>query len=648
MTARKATKAMAILVSVDPTWQHARDVWLNLSALGEAAPTMAVADFSLSLPSDISERCRVAPVIASDDGGGGAVAAALGASVSDACVLESDGESSRGLSLSLTLRGSPAVPVAVFAPVNAPPLSEVSASAASSRACTRTPLPRLHAIELSPDGDGVVIGSADARAVVCWLRASCEPRSVALAGHIADVTAVRWFPSGKVVLTGGSDMRLRVFDARSGACAAMLIGHSGGIAGLAIIERGRHVLSVARDFTLRLWSIADRAQVASLTLSATPNGVCLLDLNCSATGAVHTAASVPASASGGSDSSKLAPPTFSAPAAFAGKFAAVPSDDGCVHLIDVSTMRCAGRVPLLGGGAGEDDNILPCYACSFPAAVAAAPEPHHGSRVAYRSDDSAVAAETTPAVSAAAAVSSEEEREAATPAVALAAPSVCKATAVSVTTVDGVGGSSLRAPPTPHMCSFDSGARALCASFLAAPVPPAGCSVMASTLAVGGTDGYVALWSVSAPAASVPQADAASAGDREPLDRTPLLPALSLFWRGRLLCTGAEVLSMQLLDVPREDGVGVGVGCARGTVHLLAGLSDGTSGIFVLRPDAAAPVGCPVVLSGPVAEPVRAVSASLASSEAAAAGLLTVATACNDGSYRIYQLPRDVLARFLC
>lgn len=49
-----------------------------------------------------------------------------------------------------------------------------------------------------------------------------------LQGHISDVNTCRFFPSGKVVLTGGADLRLKIWSAEDGSCPVTLKGHTGG------------------------------------------------------------------------------------------------------------------------------------------------------------------------------------------------------------------------------------------------------------------------------------------------------------------------------------------------------------------------------------------------------------------------------------
>ena len=49
-----------------------------------------------------------------------------------------------------------------------------------------------------------------------------------LEGHVGDVDMCRFFPSGIVVLSGGSDLRLKIWSAQTGGCARTLMGHTRG------------------------------------------------------------------------------------------------------------------------------------------------------------------------------------------------------------------------------------------------------------------------------------------------------------------------------------------------------------------------------------------------------------------------------------
>ena len=60
----------------------------------------------------------------------------------------------------------------------------------------------------------------------CDVGCCCVQRE--LEGHLTDVETCRFFPSGVVVLSGGSDMMLKIWSAQDGSCPRTLIGHTGG------------------------------------------------------------------------------------------------------------------------------------------------------------------------------------------------------------------------------------------------------------------------------------------------------------------------------------------------------------------------------------------------------------------------------------
>jgi proteasomal ATPase-associated factor 1 len=75
-----------------------------------------------------------------------------------------------------------------------------------------------------------------------------------LSGHRGGTHSCKFFPSGKLVLSGGSDLRLKIWTVAEGALAAEFSGHSGGITAVAVVGRGRSVLSCSRDGCAKLWN----------------------------------------------------------------------------------------------------------------------------------------------------------------------------------------------------------------------------------------------------------------------------------------------------------------------------------------------------------------------------------------------------------
>jgi hypothetical protein len=60
-----------------------------------------------------------------------------------------------------------------------------------------------------------------------WDAATGETVGSPLVGHVGGVYALQWFPSGRLILSGGADASLRIWA--SGQCAAVFRGHAEGV-----------------------------------------------------------------------------------------------------------------------------------------------------------------------------------------------------------------------------------------------------------------------------------------------------------------------------------------------------------------------------------------------------------------------------------
>ncbi|KAL3669129.1 hypothetical protein V7S43_005514 [Phytophthora oleae] len=118
---------------------------------------------------------------------------------------------------------------------------------------------QLHAVDVSKDEQYVVVGGSDG---VCMLWDSHNrAQMLPLKGHVMDVTSARFFPSSQVLLTGSLDFTLRIWSVQ-GRCAAVLKGHRGGVEDVAIIGKGRNVLSCATDGLIQLWNVGTQEAIA--------------------------------------------------------------------------------------------------------------------------------------------------------------------------------------------------------------------------------------------------------------------------------------------------------------------------------------------------------------------------------------------------
>ena len=97
-------------------------------------------------------------------------------------------------------------------------------------------------------------------------------------GHVDDVRDALLFASGVVAATAGADMRVRVWSALSGRCAAVLAGHTRAVLAVRALGRGRRVATAAADGTLRVWLLETQAPLAQWCpgAAATPEGLAVL------------------------------------------------------------------------------------------------------------------------------------------------------------------------------------------------------------------------------------------------------------------------------------------------------------------------------------------------------------------------------------
>jgi proteasomal ATPase-associated factor 1 len=130
---------------------------------------------------------------------------------------------------------------------------------------------------VSPDGSQIATGYHDGNMHILPTSVD-QPSSSHLQRskpHLSTVTSVRFFPSSRVLLTAGNDFTLCILPAEPVSAdspgpppiltpARTLRAHTRAITSTAILERGRNVLSAAKDGTVRLWDVGAGAQIRSM------------------------------------------------------------------------------------------------------------------------------------------------------------------------------------------------------------------------------------------------------------------------------------------------------------------------------------------------------------------------------------------------
>ncbi|KAJ3110180.1 Proteasomal ATPase-associated factor 1 [Phlyctochytrium bullatum] len=120
----------------------------------------------------------------------------------------------------------------------------------------------INCIDLSPTGSLVFAGGNNGFAAI--YDAKDLNKRISIKSLVGDVMVSRFFPSGKVTLTGGQDMTMKIWNLESldtttaegpaiSKPSQTLTGHRGTILDVAMIERGRNLVSASKDGSLRLW-----------------------------------------------------------------------------------------------------------------------------------------------------------------------------------------------------------------------------------------------------------------------------------------------------------------------------------------------------------------------------------------------------------
>jgi WD40 repeat protein len=142
--------------------------------------------------------------------------------------------------------------------------------------------PRL-SVAFSSDGSRLAYSSSDSTIRIYGFASKSEGAiykafTVTQGGSVVsagDVTSVALSPDGNILAAGAADKIIRVWDLRTGAQIATLLGHTNSVLSVAISPDGARVISGGGDGTVRIWDIGASVQLQMLRANTAVNSVAI-------------------------------------------------------------------------------------------------------------------------------------------------------------------------------------------------------------------------------------------------------------------------------------------------------------------------------------------------------------------------------------
>jgi WD40 repeat protein len=118
-------------------------------------------------------------------------------------------------------------------------------------------------VAFSPDERIIVSGGAD-ETLRLWDAATGRQIGAPLEGHEGYIMSVAFSPNGRRIVSGSLDKTLRLWDVETGLqIGAPLTGHTDGVTAVAFSPDRRRIVSGSGDRTLRLWNVETGRQIGA-------------------------------------------------------------------------------------------------------------------------------------------------------------------------------------------------------------------------------------------------------------------------------------------------------------------------------------------------------------------------------------------------
>lgn len=123
-------------------------------------------------------------------------------------------------------------------------------------------------LDLHPSGTLLLSGALDGTWAIHDVQQSPKTLVTVSVADGLGISAVQWHPDGVILAAGLSDSSIKIFDAKTSACAASFAGHAAGpIRSLSFSENGYGLASVATQSNMiKLWDLRKLSNYHSLSL----------------------------------------------------------------------------------------------------------------------------------------------------------------------------------------------------------------------------------------------------------------------------------------------------------------------------------------------------------------------------------------------